>query len=285
MAAMRVLVVGGSGALGRDLGRALAAAGHEVTSASRRRAQADAVDLAPDVAVDEVAWAQVDLTTGAGLEAAIEGAAAVVHLASDTRRADAVDVGGTARLVAAARAAGVGHLLYVSIVGVDAIPLPYYRSKLAAEVGVASAGVPFSILRVTQFHGFLAWHLRRLSRLLPLVMPVPAGFRIQSVATTDVAARLVRAVEAGPGGRLGDFGGPEVLTLAEAARAWRAARGLEKAVWSFPTFGPVAAGFRAGRNTAPGEPRGNITWQAWLGSRAVPAARRESRQESRRESR
>ena len=198
---------------------------------------------------------------------------------SDARR-DAIEHARTN-----ARAAGVGHLLYVSIVGVDAIPLPYYRSKLAAEVGVASAGVPFSILRVTQFHGFLAWHLRRLSRLLPLVMPVPAGFRIQSVATTDVAARLVRAVEAGPGGRLGDFGGPEVLTLAEAARAWRAARGLEKAVWSFPTFGPVAAGFRAGRNTAPGEPRGNITWQAWLGSRAVPAARRESRQESRRESR
>jgi len=267
MAAMRVLVVGGSGALGRDLVRALVAAGHDVTSTSRRPPGAATGGAGPGVA-----WAQVDLTTGAGLEAAIADAAVVVHLASDSHRADAVDVGGAARLCAAARAAGVSHFVCVSIVGVDVIPLQYYRSKLAAEVGVAAAGVPFSILRVTQFHGFVAWHLTRLARLLPLVMPVPAGFRVQSVATPDVAERLLRAVEEGPGGRLADFGGPEVLTLAEAARAWRDARGLDKAVWNVPTFGPVAAGFRAGRNTAGGEPRGRVTWEDWLATEAAPAA-------------
>jgi uncharacterized protein YbjT (DUF2867 family) len=270
---MRVLVVGGSGVLGRDLARALAIAGHAVTLASRRPPPARGGDGAAPAGgghgAAPAAWVRVDLATGEGLEVAVGGATAVLHLASDPRRADLVDVGGTGRLVAAARAAGVAHLVYASIVGVDALPLAYYRCKLAAEVSVAGAGVPFSILRTTQFHGFVAWQLGRLARLLPLVVPVPAGFRVQSVATTDVAERLVRALADGPGGRLADFGGPEVLTLAEAARAWRDARGLEKAIWSVPTLGAVAAGFRAGRNTAPGDPRGRVTWGEWLSSPAA----------------
>jgi uncharacterized protein YbjT (DUF2867 family) len=253
---MRVLVVGGSGALGRDLTRALALGGHTVKVAARRRPSGDADPSAE--------WARLDLVTGEGLREAVEGAAVVVHLASDSRRPELVDVGGTARLVDEARAARVSHFIYVSIVGVDAIPLRYYRCKLAAELSVAGAGLPFSILRTTQFHGYLAWMLSRLAGVLPLVMPVPAGFRIQSIATADVAERLARAVKEGPAGRLSDLGGPEVLRLAEAARLWRDARGINKRVWSLPTFGRLAAQFRAGRNTVLGEPRGRVTFGEWL---------------------
>jgi uncharacterized protein YbjT (DUF2867 family) len=259
---MRVLVVGGSGALGRDLTRALALEGHSVKVAARRRPPAEADPSAE--------WARLDLVTGEGLREAVEGAAVVVHLASDPRRPELVDVAGTARLVDEARAARVSHFIYVSIVGVDAIPLRYYRCKLAAELSVAGAGLPFSILRTTQFHGYLARMLSRLAGLVPLVMPVPAGFRIQSIATADVAGRMLRAVADGPAGRLSDLGGPEVLGFAEAARLWRDARGVHKRVWSFPTFGRLAAAFRAGRNTVLGEPRGRVTFGEWLESSGAP---------------
>jgi uncharacterized protein YbjT (DUF2867 family) len=69
-----------------------------------------------------------------------------VHAASDPRRAAEVDVEGTRRLVAAAAARSVAHLLYISIVGVDRIPHPLYRRKLAAEEIIAAGRVPWTIL-------------------------------------------------------------------------------------------------------------------------------------------
>jgi len=101
---------------------------------------------------------------------------------------------------------------HVSIVGIDRIPFAYYQRKLAAERLIAESGVPFSILRATQFHSFVATLLNEASRY-PFVMPIPSGFFVQSVAVEEVAARLCRAIDDGPCGRLRDFGGPEVLPV------------------------------------------------------------------------
>ncbi|WP_213455759.1 SDR family oxidoreductase [Rhizomonospora bruguierae] len=102
---MRVLVTGGTGTLGRALVPLLVEAGHDTTVMSRRPGPGDAV---------------ADLVTGDGLAAAVAGADTVVHLASSPyRRTMAeVEIGGTGRLLAAAAGAGVGHLIYVSIVAV-----------------------------------------------------------------------------------------------------------------------------------------------------------------------
>ena len=70
------------------------------------------------------------------------------------------------------------HLLYVSIVGIDRIPFAYYQLKREAEQVIASCGVPFSILRATQFHSFNAWLFRESARY-PFVMPIPSGFHVQ----------------------------------------------------------------------------------------------------------
>jgi uncharacterized protein YbjT (DUF2867 family) len=176
-----------------------------------------------------------------------------------------VDVEGTRRLAEAARAAGTAHLVYVSIVGIDQVPFAYYRSKLAAERIVAASGVPHSILRATQFHSLVDTMLAGFARV-PLVLPLPAGFRFQSCATVEAAERLVRAAEAGPGGRLPDFGGPQVLTLAEMAAAWKAARGVRKPAVGLPLLGGLASALRAGKNTlrdGDGE-RGTVRWDDWL---------------------
>jgi uncharacterized protein YbjT (DUF2867 family) len=139
---MRVLVTGGNGDLGRRVVPRLLARGHHVRVGTRE-------PRARDDGVEEVTY---HLDVPATARAAVEGVEVVVHLASDaTKPAD--DVAAMPALVAAAEAAGVGHLLYISIVGIDDHAFPYYRAKLAAEQALVAGAVPWTILRATQFHG------------------------------------------------------------------------------------------------------------------------------------
>src|SRR3990172_2973042 len=146
-----ILVTGGSGGLGSELVPRLAA-GHTVRILSRRPR--------PPSATTE--WAQGELATGEGLAEAVAGVDMIVHAASSpfgkTRQ---VDVEGIRRLLPAA-APATPHLFYISIVGVDRIPFPYYRAKLAAEKLVEEPAVPYTILRATQFHTLIDRLLRNL---------------------------------------------------------------------------------------------------------------------------
>ena len=250
---MRVLVTGGTGTLGRHVVRAALEHTHTVRVQSR----------SPQSNSAPVEWARADLATGEGVREAVGGVDAIIHAASDPRKPQAVDVAGSRRLLEAAREAGVDHFIYVSIVGVEEIPFSYYRAKAEAERLVIESGVPYSILRATQFHSFVDQIIRTAARV-PLVLPLPTDFRVQSVAAEEVAARLVGVLNGGPGGRLPDFGGPEVMTLGGAARVWRQARGVRNPVVNVLLFGGLAAGFRAGYNTVPEGERGVVRWEEWL---------------------
>ncbi len=253
-----VLVTGGTGALGSELVPRFLAAGYRVRIMSRRPRPADT-----DPATE---WAQADLATGEGLADSLASVDAVVHAASSPfRHTQAIDVEGTRRLLESAQAAGVSHLLYVSIVGIDRIPLPYYRAKLAAEALVDAGSVPWSILRATQFHTLIDRFLRSLVRL-PVAL-LPLDFRFQPVDPGDVAGRIVQALAPAPSGRLPDLGGPEVLTFGEMARAWLRARQRRALLLPLPLPGRVASAFRRGYNTAPDHAEGRITWAEWLEGR------------------
>ena len=238
--AMKILVTGGTGTLGRAVVAAVRASGAVARVPSRRDA--------PAGGARDVEWVRADLASGAGLADAVAGVDAVIHAASDSTRAEEVDVAGTRRLVAAARAARVGHIVYVSIVGIDEMPsVAYYRCKLGAEWIIATGGVPWSVLRATQFHSFVAAIIATADRV-PFVLPLPTAFRFQSVDEREVAERLVQAAGATPAGRLPDLAGPEVMTLGAAAREWKEVTGVRKPVLAVPTFGDTAAAFKAGRN-------------------------------------
>ena len=254
---MRILLTGGTGVLGRHVVEAAETAGHTVRVASRGGPPAE-IPAGRE-------WAVVELASGRGVAEAVAGVDAVVHAASDPGNAGQVDVAGTRALLRAAKDGAVRHVVHVSIVGVDRIPVRYYRHKLDAERVVAEGGVPFSILRATQFHPFLEQQIRTAARL-PLVLPLPAGFRVQPVDPAEVARRLVGCVDDGPGGRLPDFGGPEAMTLAEAARQWKEARGIRKRVVSIPIPGRVAAAFRSGAATVASGEHGAVRWRDWLAS-------------------
>ncbi len=252
-----VLVTGGTGLLGRRVVRALAADGHAVRILSRRPAS-------PPVSGAEVTVA--DLSTGVGLPQAVAGATAIVHCATDPRNSRAVDVEGTERLLEAARDAGRPHLVSVSIVGIDRIPVTYYRAKLAAEEAIARSGLPWTVLRTTQFHGFVEELLGRLVRLP--VVPVPRGWRLQPIDVEEVARRLADAVAAEPAGRLPDLGGPEVFPVAELVRDRLRRTGRHRPVVEVPLPGALSAALRAGANLVPGNRSGGRTWREFLDGRS-----------------
>jgi uncharacterized protein YbjT (DUF2867 family) len=209
-------------------------------------------------------WAQADLETGQGLSEAVSGIDVIVHAATSfPRHTQQIDVDGTRLLLKKARDAGVSHVIYISIVGIDRIPFAYYRYKLAAEEVIKSAGIPWSILRATQFHYLLDLFLRALT-WLPLVTLLPTDLRFQPVATSEVASRLCEIVTAGPGGRLPDMGGPQVHTFGELAHTWLNIRGMHRAVIPLHLPGRVAQGFRRGYNTCPEHALGKITWEEWV---------------------
>jgi uncharacterized protein YbjT (DUF2867 family) len=238
-----MLVTGGTGTLGRALVPALRAAGHDVRVLSRRPG--------PDRITG-------DLATGAGLDDAVRGAGTILHLASRPRNDTAL----TRTLIDAALRHGRPHLVYVSIVGVDRVPLGYYREKLAVEGLVAGSGLDWTTLRATQFHDLLAGLFGGLSRVG--VLPVLSGAVFQPVDVRDVAARLVELVAAGPAGRVVQFGGPQVRPMDELARAWLRGTGRSRRVLPVPLPGGLARAVRAGGLAAPDQPRGERTFEQFL---------------------
>ncbi len=163
-----------------------------------------------------------------------------------------------------ARAAGVAHVIYISIVGIDRIPYHYYRAKLAAEELVENSNIPWSLLRAKQFHYLVDLFFQAATKS-PLVSLLPTDLRCQSIADSEVASRLCELVVAGPRGRLPDLGGPEALTTGEMARTWLMLRGMQRRVLPLHLPGKVAQGFRRGYNTCPDQPvRGHIAWTEWV---------------------
>ena len=245
-----ILVTGATGTLGRHVVTAASTAGHDVRGLSRCRRADDA----------GISWHQADLVTGDDLDAAVHGVDAVIHCA--TQATGSKDVVACTNLLAAARRQNVGHVVYISIVGVDRIPLPYYRHKLSTEEVLAASGVGHTILRATQFHDLIA-RLFDVQRRLP-VLAALRGFSFQPINTTDVAARLLACVDDGPAGRAPDIGGPAVHSHAELARIYLNARHRRRRVISVPVPGKIGAGYRSGANLAADNPVGTRTFADFL---------------------
>jgi uncharacterized protein YbjT (DUF2867 family) len=246
-----ILVTGGTGTLGQIVVRRVIAQGREARVLSRRPAPEP-----PGPA----GWATGDLKTGRGIDAAVAGAEVIVHCA--TGLGDAKAAG---KLIAAARRAGSPHLLYISIVGVDRVPVGYYKTKLAVERQVEASGLPWTALRATQFHELILRGCEALAHLP--VLPVPAGTAFQPIAAAEVADRLA-GLAAGPAaGRVEDLGGPEVRAAADLARDYLRARGRRRPVLPVRLPGAAFAGYRRGDHLAPGHAAGRVTFAEFLADR------------------
>ena len=240
-----VLITGGTGTLGKPTTTQLRAAGHDVRVLSRR--------CGPCLLTG-------DLISGQGVHEALRDVQTVMHLATS-----AGDDRATSTLVRACRATStIEHVIVVSIVGVDRIPLPYYRRKLASERIVAASGIPYTILRATQFHDLVV-RLFTAQRWSPVLL-TPA-FSIQPIEVTEVAARLVELCAGTPSHRVPDIGGPKVLSGRAMARQWAAWAGTRRPVRAVRLPGRTFAAYRSGHHLVPGPTFGVHTFAQHLGDR------------------
>lgn len=222
-------------------------------------------------AAGDVDFVVGDLATGEGIAEAANGIATIVHCAGSSKGDDVK----ARNLVRAVSPAGVRHLVNVSVVGADRIPITsavdramfgYFASKRAAEQVVAASGLPWTTLRATQFHDLFLMVARNLARL-PLI-PVPAGFRFQPVDAGEVAGRLVELVLDAPSGLAPDFAGPRIYATEELLRRYLQAIHRSRPIMPVRLPGAAARAVRAGANLAPERAVGQRTWEAFLAERS-----------------
>jgi uncharacterized protein YbjT (DUF2867 family) len=252
-----ILVTGGTGTLGRLVVARLRDAGCHVRVLSRRGHDgAEGIELVTG-----------DLATDEGIEAAVEGSEIIVHCAGTSKG----DEDKTRHLVRAAVRAGTRHLVYISVVGADRVPVTsaidramfgYFASKRAAERAVAASGLPWTTLRATQFFELTLMTARGLARLP--VIPVPAGFRFQPVDADEVAARLVELALGAPAGLVPDLAGPRVYDMADLVRGYLRARRMHRPIVPLWLPGKAARAVRAGATLAPDRAVGRRTWEDFL---------------------
>jgi uncharacterized protein YbjT (DUF2867 family) len=242
---MRVAIVGGAGTLGKHITTELASRGHEVRVLSRRSPAFP-----------------VDLSTGAGLEAALTGCAVVVDASNSQRRSRQVLVEGSGRLLTAEERAGVGHHVCVSIVGCDQLPLGYYRVKTEQEKVVAHGPVHWTIVRATQFHELAASLFAASARYR--VLPGPR-LPLQPVAAAEVASAIATAAEGDPADGRIQVAGPQIGSVADFARSWRSVTGRAAALLPVPLPGKLGRELRSGAlTTNRPDVVGTTTFADWL---------------------
>ncbi|HEU4346350.1 MAG TPA: NAD(P)H-binding protein [Actinoplanes sp.] len=253
---MTFLITGGTGTLGRLVVPRLREAGAEVRVLSR----------------GDGGSVTGDLTTGAGIDEAVAGVHTVVHCAGSAKGDDHK----ARTLVRAAARAGVRHIVFISVVGADRMPVVsgidrasfgYFAAKLGAERAIAESGLPWTTLRATQFHDLTLTAVRQLAKLP--VVGVPAGVRFQPVDAGEVAGRLVELALGAPAGLVPDLGGPRVYGMDELVRSYLRATGRRRPILPIRFAGRAYRAMRDGANLAPDRAVGHRTWEDFLTERVL----------------
>ena len=251
-----ILVTGGTGTLGRLVVARLRDAGRKVRVLSRSSGGGLVTG---------------DLDTGEGIDAAVQGVETIVHCAG-ANKGDEVKA---RHLVEAASRAGSPHIVYISVIGADRVPVVsradramfgYFASKRGAERVVEESGLPWTTLRAAQFHELMFTTARGMAKL-PIV-PVPSGARFQPVAADDVAERLVELALGEPACLVPDIAGPRIYPMADLIRGYLRTFGKHRALVPLRLPGRAARAFRAGANLAPDHAVGRRTWEDYLAQQA-----------------
>jgi uncharacterized protein YbjT (DUF2867 family) len=202
---MKIVVIGGTGLIGKKLVNKLTAKGHEVIAAS------------PSSGVNTL--------TGEGLAEAFKGAHAVVDVSNSPSWDEKVVLNffetSTRNIIAAEKAAGVSHYVALSVVGADRMPGGYMPAKVAQESLIKASGLPFTILRATQFFEFLGAIAD--SGTQGNTVRLPSAL-MQPMAADDVAAALADVALDKPANAILEVAGPERLSIADFARKALAAK-------------------------------------------------------------
>jgi uncharacterized protein YbjT (DUF2867 family) len=252
-----ILVTGGTGTLGRHVVRRLRDKGHEVRVLTRGTHEDE----------DALRFVTGDLLKGRGIEAAVEGVRTIVH-AAGSRKGDEV---ATWHLLDAAARVGRPHIVFVSVVGADRVPVrsrsdrmmfSYFDMKRKAEDVVVRSGLPWTTVRAAQFHDLILMVVSAMARLP--VIPVPSGVAFQPVEADEVAERMVELALGEAAGLIPDIAGPRVYAMGDLIRGYLSATHRRRPLVPVPLPGEGARAIRAGANLARDGTLGTVTWEQYL---------------------
>jgi uncharacterized protein YbjT (DUF2867 family) len=168
--------------------------------------------------------------------------------------------------VRAAKRAGVRHLVHISVIGADTMPLGWFRTQLAAEREVTESGIAWTMLRAAQFHDLVLTMAEKMAKLP--VVPVPGGLRFQPVDSREVAARLVELTLGDPAGLVPDLAGPTVYGLGDLVRGYLEVVGKRRPQLPLRMPGKTGRAYRAGDNLSlDSADTGKRTWEEFLAER------------------
>lgn len=255
-----ILVTGGTGTLGRHVVRRFREGGRDVRVLTRQTGRKE----------NGVRFLTGDLLSGSGIEAAVDDVAAILHCAGS----DKGDEVATQNLVRTAARTGQPHIVYISVVGAERIPVSgridrmmfsYFAMKREAERIIAGSGLPWTTIRATQFHDLVFRVVESLAKS-PIV-PVPWGVEFQPVDSDEVAARLVDLAMGHPSGLVPDIAGPRVYGTAELIRGYLERTHRRRVLLPVWLPGKAARALRAGANLSPEHAVGSRTWEEFLADR------------------
>lgn len=189
----------------------------------------------------------------------------IIHLASSTKKYSyALDVKGTARLLDQAKAARIKHFIYISIVGVDQVPVKYFKIKRQTEQLIEQSGLAYTILRATQFFGFFEKELLNYLKL-PIGI-LPSDILYQPIEIQYVVQQLVDLALSDAQNKILELGGSETIRLGEAAKLWLAKKGKHKLLLSIPLalLGKLGRAMKNGALTSPSIEPKSVNWESWL---------------------
>jgi len=257
----RVLVTGGTGRIGRPVVERLRELDCDLRVLSHTRAGT----------IDGVEYVRADLVRDEGTGEALRGAEIIIHCAGAMK--PGADQAITANLIRSARWLDrEPHLVKISVVGADRVPVGrglskamfgYFESMRITERAIETSGLPWTILRATQFFDAMALVARVLARLP--VIPVAAGTRFQPVDSGEAADRLVELALAAPSGLAPDLGGPVAYPMADLIAGYLRAGGKRRPLLPVRLPGTIARVVREGANLPDqGATLGKRTWEDFL---------------------
>jgi uncharacterized protein YbjT (DUF2867 family)/quercetin dioxygenase-like cupin family protein len=251
----KILVTGGTGTLGREVVLRLQMHDHQVRLFTHRSSG----EVTQGIEV-----VQGDLRSGEGLREAVAGIDVIVHCASASSDAQVTDLGGTRMLLQAALDGNAPHIVYVSIVGVDAAAGGYYQVKHTVEQMIQHSGLPWTTVRATQYDPFLLQLIQSFGTDTLPEIPFPRGIRFQPIDVGEVADRLVTFVDRQSAGVLVEMGGPQVLTVERMIETYLQVRGRKARLRPETLASPQLDAFRADTHLCPERAEGKITWEQFL---------------------
>ena len=173
------------------------------------------------------------------------------------------DIEGTHNLINATNKNKTRHIIYISIVGIDKSDYPYYKTKSDVENIIQECGIPFTILRTTQFHNLVLNIINSLENLDGIIN-VPEGMRFQSIDVGEVAGYLVELIKEAAYGLLSGRGGPEIPDIEEMVKSYLEISGSTNTFRLCKIKNERNDMFSSGITLCPSNKYGKITWREFL---------------------